>query len=99
VLVFAQLLHAASFGSTHIAAIHLVQSYFGQRHQGKGQALYAGLCMGLGGMLGSLYSGYFWGVLGAETIYAIGAAACSLALLIAFIWVGREKVQPDGALG
>lgn len=98
-LACAQLLHAASFGSTHIAAIHLVQTHFGQRHQGKGQALYAALCMGLGGMLGSLYSGYFWELLGAEIIYSIGAAVCCFALLIAYIWIDGEKIQHSTALG
>lgn len=91
VLIFAQLLHAATFGSTHVAAIHLVHNYFGQQHQGKGQALYGSFCMGLGGMLGSLSSGYYWELLAPEFIYSICAACCSMALLIAYIWVGREK--------
>jgi len=98
-LLLAQLLHAASFGSTHVAAIHLVQNYFGSRHQGKGQALYAGLCMGLGGMVGSLYSGYFWELLGGELVFAIGAASGCLAFLAAFIWIGREKAEAGQGLG
>ncbi len=91
VLVFAQLLHAATFGSTHVAAIHLVHDYFGQQHQGKGQALYGSFCMGLGGMLGSLYSGYYWELLAPEFIYSASAIACGVALLIAYLWVGRGK--------
>jgi PPP family 3-phenylpropionic acid transporter len=38
-LLTAQILHAATFGTAHVTAIHLVQSYFGQHHQGIGQAL------------------------------------------------------------
>lgn len=91
VLIFAQLLHAATFGSTHIAAIHLLHGYFGQQHQGKGQALYGSLCMGMGGMLGSLYSGYYWESLTPEFIYSTCALCCGIALLIAYLWVGREK--------
>ena len=92
VLMFiAQLLHAATFGSSHVVAIHLVHQYFGTRHQGKGQALYSSMSFGLGGMIGSLYSGYFWDSLGATFVYSMAAAACCIAFLIAFIWIGREK--------
>ncbi len=90
-MFFAQILHAATFGASHVAAIHLVHQYFGIRHQGKGQALYSSMSFGLGGMLGSLYSGYFWDLLGARFVYSMAAAACCVAFLIAFFWVGREK--------
>ncbi len=88
-LVGAQLLHAASFGSAHVAAIHLVHQYFGNRHQGKGQALYSSASFGLGGMLGSLFSGYYWDSMGATVIYAAAAGCCFLALLISYLKIGR----------
>jgi len=91
VLLFAQVLHAATFGSAHVAAIHLLHGYFGERHQGKAQALYGSLCMGLGGMLGSLLSGHYWDALGDHIIYSMCAMVCCLAGLLAFLWVGREK--------
>ena len=90
-LVFAQLLHAATFGITHVAAIHLLHQYFGTRHQGKGQALYSSLSFGLGGMIGSFYSGYFWLSLGPEIIYTVAAVCSALAWLIVFFWIGREN--------
>jgi PPP family 3-phenylpropionic acid transporter len=92
-LIFAQLLHAATFAGAHVAAIHLVHLYFGQQHQGKGQALYSSLSYGLGGMLGSYYSGYYWESLGAEFVYSMAAICCGVAFLIAYIWVGRENAQ------
>lgn len=92
-LLVAQVMHAATFGATHVAAIHLVDHYFGHRHQGKGQALYSSLSFGLGGMLGSLYSGYLWEALGAEVVYALAAVCCSCAFLIAYVWVGCEKTD------
>lgn len=91
-LVFAQLLHAATFAGVHVAGIHLVHHYFGDRHQGKGQALYSSLSFGLGGMLGSYYSGYYWESLGPLFIYSMAAACCGIAFLIAYIWVGREQM-------
>lgn len=87
----AQLLHAASFGVAHVVAIQLLCRYFGNRHQGKAQAFYSSLSFGLGGMLGSLYSGYFWERLGASQVFAIAALASGLALLIAYLAVGREN--------
>ena len=86
----AQILHAASFGITHIVAIQLLFHYFGHQHQGKGQALYSSICFGIGGMLGSLYSGYFWDSLGSSTVLALAAISSGLAGLIAYLWVGRN---------
>ena len=98
VLIVAQLLHAATFGGTHVAAMHLVYDYFGEQHQGKGQAIYTSLSFGLGGMLGSLYAGYYWESLGAEFVYLIAALCCAFALLVAYLWVGRENTQKPSAL-
>ncbi len=90
-MIVAQLLHAATFGSSHVVAIHLVHQYFGHHHQGKGQALYSSLTFGLGGMIGSLYSGYFWDLYGSSFVYSMAAVSCLIALVIAYIWVGREN--------
>jgi PPP family 3-phenylpropionic acid transporter len=93
VIVLAQLLHAASFGVAHVVAIQLLHRYFGSHHQSKGQALYSSISFGLGGMIGSFYSGYFWDVLGGETVFVIAALASGLALLMAFIGVARQKTS------
>ncbi len=90
-MILAQLLHAATFGAAHVVAIHLVHKYFGNHHQGKGQALYSSMSFGLGGMIGSLYSGYYWDTHGPLFVYAVAAISCLIALVIAFIWVGRES--------
>ncbi len=98
-LVVAQLLHAATFGGVHVATIHLVQRYFGGRHQGKGQALLVSIGYGLGGLLGSYYSGLFWQAQGGPVVFVLSAACCGLALLIAFVWVGRENTPHLESLG
>ena len=83
VLLFAQLLHAATFGSFHAAAIHFVQRSFGPNQQGQGQALYAALA-GTGGALGALYAGYSWESLGAAWTFAIASlVALAAAIIIA----------------
>ncbi len=88
--IAAQILHAATFGVAHVVAMQLLYQYFGERHQSKGQALYSSISFGLGGMIGSLYSGYFWDLLGGRLVYIAAAMVCCLALLIAFIGVARE---------
>lgn len=83
VLSIAQLLHAATFGSFHAAAIHLVHHYFQGRHKGRGQALYASLSFGAGGAVGSLSSGVMWQHWGASMTYTMAAAAAFLGALVA----------------
>lgn len=90
-LVAAQLLHAMTFGGAHIASIHLVHRYFGSQHQGKGQALYNSFSAGLGGMVGSYASGYYFDLIGATGIYTASALCCALALLLTYSWIGRES--------
>lgn len=97
-LLFTQLLHAATFGAAHVVAIHLVHDYFGSRHQGKGQALYSSLSFGLGGMLGSLYSGYLWESYGPQVVYSLAALASSIAFIFAAIWIGRARKQEKAAI-
>lgn len=77
-LLAAQTLHAASFGSFHAAAIGVVHKLFRGRHQARGQAIYGSLAYGFGGTIGGLASGYAWAGLGAGLTFAL-AAACALA--------------------
>jgi PPP family 3-phenylpropionic acid transporter len=92
-LIIAQILHAATFAGTHVAAMHLIYDYFGEQHQGKGQALYTSLSFGLGGVLGSLYAGYLWESQSPEFVYLVAAIVCCIALLIAYLWVGKQHKQ------
>ena len=95
IMVFAQLLHAASFGATHLVGVQLVQHYFGKAHPSKGQALYSSASFGLGGMIGGYYSGIFWHLLGPETVFMLAAGCCILAFLIAYLWVARFNLNKN----
>ena len=99
VLVLAQLLHAATFGGTHVVAIHFVHQYFGNRHQGKGQALYNSLSFGIGGVIGSLGSGYYWNGFGGHVVFSIASSCCALAFMLAYFWIGRKSKQHELVLG
>jgi len=91
ILLLAQTLHAASFGTFHAAAIHLVHHYFTGRFQGRGQALYASLSFGAGGALGSLVSGYLWSDAGPQVAFMVSAGGALLGTAAAWVWVDRER--------
>jgi MFS transporter, PPP family, 3-phenylpropionic acid transporter len=90
IILFAQTLHAATFGTFHAAAIHLVHHYFKGKHQGRGQALYSSLSFGAGGSLGTVASGFLWESAGPSVAFGISAALSMLALLIAWYWVVNQ---------
>ena len=94
VLVFAQLLHAATFGCFHAAAIAFVQGSFGARQQGQGQALYAALS-GTGGALGALYSGYSWKLLGPSFTFGMASVAALAAAVIIALCSKQTRPAPD----
>jgi PPP family 3-phenylpropionic acid transporter len=87
-ILFAQVLHAATFGAYHAASVGLVHEYFQGRHQSKGQALFSSFTYGAGGMLGSLASGPIWQYWGASALYSFSAGAALLGLLL---MVGRLR--------
>lgn len=89
-LLLAQVLHAASFGTFHAAAIHLVHAYFRGRHQGRGQALYSSISFGAGGALGSLFAGYAWDSLGAGATYAAASVAALAGTFVAWRFIDRN---------
>ncbi len=73
VLVFCQTLHFAGFGLFHAVAVVLVHRWFRGRLQGRGQALYSSIGFGVGGAIGSFYSGYAWQGVGPSGTFLIAA--------------------------
>ena len=93
-LVFAQLLHMASFGLFHAVAVVCVHDFFPGKTHGRGQALYSSAGFGAGGALGSLYSGYSWSLFGPQAMFWIAAGLVAVALIIAVVWI-----HPDSGEG
>lgn len=73
VLVAAQLLHAATFGSFHAASIAAVHRLFRGRVAARGQTLYSSLTYGVGGAAGTLIAGWTWEALGPAPSFAVSA--------------------------
>jgi len=89
-VLFAQILHAATFGSFQAAGIEVIHRLFRGKHQAKGQALFASLSFGAGGTLGGLYSGYTWDALGPQLTFSIAAACAAIAFFLV-LW----KLKPQ----
>lgn len=96
VMLFAQLLHAATFGSLHAVGIALVQHYFGTATQGRGQALFSSLGFGAGGAAGAILSGQLWSSLG-QWSFLLAAAAAAVAIVLTLIWIYPEKAQQSAS--
>ena len=88
-LLFAQMLHAMTFGSFHAASLGMVHEFFQGRHQSKGQALFGSFTYGAGGMLGGLVSGPIWQHWGPSALYTFSAGA-ALAGFILMWWKLRK---------
>ena len=91
-LLFAQVLHALTFGAYHAASVGLVHEFFKGRHQSKGQALFGSFTYGAGGVLGGLASGPIWQHWGASALYSFSAA---MALLGLFLMVWQSHYRRD----
>jgi PPP family 3-phenylpropionic acid transporter len=89
-VLLAQLLHAATFGTFHAAAIHLVHHYFRGRHEGRGQALYSSVSFGAGGAVGSLIAGYAWATLGPSITFGTAGAVAALGAFVAWRFIDSE---------
>lgn len=85
IVVIAQLLHGATFGAYHAAAIAAVNLWFPGKLQARGQALYGSLSFGAGGMLGGLLSGVTWDTVGPAWTYTFG----SIFALAGLVWLMR----------
>ncbi|MBK1673806.1 MFS transporter [Ectothiorhodospira shaposhnikovii] len=83
IIILVQLMHAASYGLYHAAAISLVHQFFVGRQQGRGQALYSSLSFGMGGAIGALISGYVWDGLGPAWVYVMASMMAGLGWLAA----------------
>ncbi|UCH54182.1 MAG: MFS transporter [Pseudomonadota bacterium] len=91
VIVLAQALHAATFGSFHAAGIQMVYRFFTGRHQHRGQAIYSTASFGVGGALGSFYSGQTWIPLGPAATYVLAAGAAFAAFAVAFFYLKSKS--------
>lgn len=90
-LLVAQLMHGATFGAYHAAAVAALNKWFPAGQQARVQALYGSISFGAGGMVGNLVSGAAWDWLGAGLTYTIGSAFAAAGLLLTLRGMSRSE--------
>jgi len=83
-IVVAQLLHAATFGSFHAAALAAVHRVFPPQAHARGQTLFSSLGYGAGGAAGALLAGWAWEASGPGLAFSLCAIAALAGLLFAY---------------
>jgi PPP family 3-phenylpropionic acid transporter len=89
-LLAAQLMHGASFGAYHAAAVTALNRWFPSQQQGRVQAVYGAVSFGAGGMLGNFASGMAWSAWGAGWTYTLGAGFALVGWLLVWRGVSTE---------
>lgn len=84
----AQVMHGATFGAHHAAAITALNRWFPSHQQGRVQALYGSVSFGAGGMLGNFVSGMTWTDWGAGWTYTLGAGFALVGWVL--VWRGMR---------
>jgi PPP family 3-phenylpropionic acid transporter len=75
IVVLAQMLHAATFGSFHAASVAAVHRVFPESAQARGQTLFSGVTYGAGAAAGLVISGWAWDGGGAPLAFSVSALA------------------------
>jgi len=83
IVLMAQLLHAATFGAFHAAAVAAVHRVFPAHAQARGQTLFSSVCYGAGAAAGLLIAGWAWDLGGAPLAFSASAAAALAGAFIA----------------
>jgi PPP family 3-phenylpropionic acid transporter len=81
-LILAQTLHAATFGSFHVASLEVITQFFNGRHQAKGQAIYNSVAYGIGGTIGGVAGGYALQYMGGQQTFILAAIFPLLGLMM-----------------
>ena len=95
ILILAQTLHAATFGSFHAASVEVITQFFNGRHQAKGQAIYNSVAYGIGGTVGGVAGGYALQYLGGQLTFMLAAIFPLLGLLMIGLGLKLPKRLAD----
>lgn len=60
IIVMCQILHALSFGLSHVASVYFLSQHFSEHFQSRAQAIYVSVSFGVGSAVGSFIAGYLW---------------------------------------
>jgi MFS transporter, PPP family, 3-phenylpropionic acid transporter len=81
-LIFGQILHAATFSAFHVASVKLVFTMAPHASRGTAQAWYSAISFGVGGGTGLLISGFLFERVGAGPLFAIMSGCAGLGAIV-----------------
>ena len=84
IIIFAQILHAATFGSFHVASIQIIEHFFNKDHHARGQSLYNSITYGVGGVVGGICGGFMIEAYGANTTFMLSALLPLLGFIVIY---------------
>lgn len=87
IILIAQMMHAFTFGSFHVASIEMINQFFSGKNHAKGQALYNSITYGVGGALGGLGGGYLIQMYSASTAFTLSALFPLIGFFIALVGI------------
>lgn len=90
-VLLAQTMHAATFGSFHAVSVEVMHRIFHGRHHARGQAIYTSVSYGMGGTVGGLLSGWLWDPAGPQITFALSSVAAFAGLLLLWRWLHLER--------
>ena len=91
VLILAQILHAATFGSFHVASVELVSVHFNGEHHSRGQSIYNSITYGLGGAIGGLGGGLMIDQYGAASTFMFSSILPLIGFIIIFFGLKNTR--------
>jgi len=86
VMLVTQIMHSITYGLYHSVMIKLIDRLFQGRYQIRGQALYSSITFGVGGAVGSFFSGYIWEEYGRNELFMASGVMMILVCLISLIF-------------
>ena len=90
-LVAAQILHALTYASFHVAALREIHRRFPPGRRAEGQTLFSGLTYGFGGLVGMLLAGGLAERAGLSAPFLVSAAIAALGLVV----LGARERRPE----
>ena len=94
ILILAQILHAATFGSFHVASVELVSVHFNREHHSRGQSIYNSITYGLGGTIGGLGGGLMIDQYGAASTFMLSSILPLIGFIVIFF--GLKSIATAG---
>jgi PPP family 3-phenylpropionic acid transporter len=98
VIVLCQILHAFSFGLSHVASIFFLTNHFTPIFQSRAQAIYVSLSFGVGSAVGSYIAGLLWNNGAGSSISFVFSAgvAFAAALLLMLLMIYQNFMRKNG---